>query len=135
MTIPAWITNQPHANKRVGKRVKGIADSVGLPKLTDESVDSLLVETGFTDLNITQAQEKTLKAALAYLYSLLSQPDGISQEQVVRLVNALASKAAVSNVSVTMPIVFTMPEPKVLPVNTPVNAIEGSYEVIDGRTL
>lgn len=127
--IPSWLNNQPRANKRVSKRVKSIAN---VPQLTD--VDSLLKETGFTELNITQAQEKTLKAALAYIYSLLSQPDGISQEQVVRLVNALATKAAVGNVSLNMPIVFTMPEPKVLPVQSG-GAIEGAYEIIDGRSL
>lgn len=141
--IPDWIEKQPKS-----RRLRGIAaseiDVVSDKKPTKRQdvfldgilahAERLLKETGFTDLSVAQAQERTLKATLSFLYQEIV-TGGMSQDQAVKLANALASKTITSGINLNIPIIFGMPEPRMTPSLIDPNQVEAAYEIIDGHDL
>jgi len=143
--IPDWIAHEPKS-----RRLRGIAASEievapkGKPlKKQDVYLDGILAhaerllkETGFTDLSVAQAQEKTLKSTLAFLYQEIA-VGNMSQDQAVKLANALASKTITSGINLNIPIIFGIPEPTMVPklVAAEQHQIDAAYEIIDGHDL
>jgi hypothetical protein len=142
--IPDWIAREPKS-----RRLRGIAaseiETAPEAKLKRKDVyldgilahaERLLKETGFVDLTVAQAQEKTLKSTLAFLYQEIA-VGNMSQEQAVKLANALASKTITSGINLNIPIIFGIPEPTMVPklVVAEQHQIDAAYEIIDGREL
>ena len=143
--IPDWLKKEPKS-----RRLRGIAtseiDIIPQDKKTkkqDVYLDGILAhaerrlkETGFADLTVAQAQEQTLRATLSYLYQEIV-TGNMSQEQAVKLANALASKTITSGINLNIPIIFGMPEPTMVPklVAAGREQIDAAYEIIDGKDL
>ena len=146
--IPDWITREPRRKALRGPRVDpliDLSDPTAPVRKKDVYLDGIvahaekiLADAGFTDLTVSQAQEKTLIATLAYLYNEIVQ-GGLSNEQAIKLANAIASKVgtAVGGVNFNAPIIFGIPEPQVI---TSLRALEQpqlleAMDIIDGRSL
>ena len=143
--IPDWLKKEPKS-----RRLRGIAASeiniIPQDKKTKKQdvyldgiishAERLLKETGFADLSTAQAQERTLKATLSYLYQEIV-TGNMSQDQAVKLANALASKTITSGINLNIPIIFGVPEPTMVPklVAAEQHQIDAAYEIIDGKDL